>query len=81
MLDIKRAVSDNKIVRFEYYRDGSLWYKTEHDELFSVPIEDIGNATFNREEKAILLMRYMRIFNAMLKKDAPPMSGREPSEL
>jgi hypothetical protein len=81
MIDIKRAVSDNKIVTFEYYRDGSLWYKTEYDELFSVPIEDIGNATFNREEKAILLMRYMRIFNAMLKKDNPPITGMVPSEL
>lgn len=81
MVDIKRAVSDNRVVTFKYYRDGSLWYETEFDELFSVPIEDIGNATFNRVEKAVLLMRYMRIFNASLKKDNPPMSGKEPSEL
>lgn len=69
MIDIKRAVSENRIVRFDYYRDGSLWYRTEFDELFSVPIEDIGNATFNCEEKALLLMRYMRKFNESLKKE------------
>lgn len=69
MIDIKRAVTDNKVVRFDYYRDGSLWYRTEHDELFSVPIEDIGNATFNHEEKALLLMRYMRKFNESIKKE------------
>lgn len=68
MIDIKRAVSDNRIVTFKYYRDGSLWYETEFNELFSVPIEDIGNATFNKEEKAILLMRYMRKFNASLEQ-------------
>lgn len=81
LVDIKRAVSDNKFVMFKYYRDGALWYETEYGEVFSVPIEDIGNATFNRVEKAILLMRYMRIFNASLQVDNPPMSGREPSEL
>ena len=73
MLDIKRAVIDNRLVTFKYYRDGSLWYETEFEELFPVPIEDIGNATFNRQEKAILLMRYMRKFNKELEwVDAPP---------
>lgn len=62
-IDIKRAVINNRKVLFNYYRDGSLWYTTEFTELFPVPIEDIGNATFNKEEKAILLMRYMRKWN------------------
>ena len=57
-------------VIFQYYRNGNLWYscswKNEPDEkfqtrfLFPVPIEDIGNATFNRTDKPILFMRYMR---------------------
>lgn len=47
-------------VEFQYYRDSSLWYKTESDLLFPVPIEDIGNATFSRTDKAILFMRYIR---------------------
>jgi hypothetical protein len=66
VIDVKRAVSEGRRVRFAYYRDGSLWYKTEFDELFSVPIEDIGNATFLSEDKAILFMRYMRKFNGAI---------------
>ena len=73
MLDIKRAVSDNRLVTFKYYRDRSLWYETENGELFPVPVGDIGNATFNRVEKAILLMRYMRKFNESVRVDNPPM--------
>jgi hypothetical protein len=74
MVDIKRAVTDNRLVVFKYYRDGSLWYETEYGEIFPVPIEDIGNATFKMVEKAILLMRYMRIFNKELERvDNPPM--------
>ena len=69
MIDIKRAVRGGLQVRFLYYRDGSLWYSTYFDEVFPVPIEDIGNATFNAEEKAILLMRYMRKWNAKLEED------------
>lgn len=47
-------------VKFQYYRDGQLYYKTEPGMLFPVPIEDIGNATFLAEDKAILFMRYIR---------------------
>ncbi len=69
MINIKRAVTESRKVTFSYYRDGSLWYVTEFDELFSVPIDDIGNATFNKEEKAILLMHYMRKWNESLEKE------------
>ena len=47
LVDIKRAVSDNRKVNFVYYRENDLWYKTEFGELFPVPISDIGSATFN----------------------------------
>lgn len=66
MIDIKRAVSEDRKVRFQYYRDGSLWYQTAFFEIFPVPIDDIGNATFLNEDKAILFMRYMRKFNEKL---------------
>ena len=65
-IDIKRAISSQRKARFSYYRDGSLWYVTEFGEIFSVPVSDIGNATFNAEEKALHLMRYMRKWNASL---------------
>jgi hypothetical protein len=37
-----------------------LWYVTECGFEFPVPTEDIGNATFLAEDKAMLFMRYIR---------------------
>lgn len=45
---------------FEYYKDSQLWYSTEDGFEFPVPIEDIGTATFHKEDKAMLFMRYIR---------------------
>lgn len=57
---IKDMVKDNKQVHFEYYRDGELWYTTECGFKFPVPIEDTGIGIFKAQDKAILLMRYIR---------------------
>lgn len=62
-IDIKRAVSDNRSVEFLHYTQGNLYYQTEFGEVFPVPIEDCGEAYFNKIDKAILFMRYMRKFN------------------
>ena len=59
-MNILKMVKDNKQVNFLFYRDSNLWYKTEDGFLFPVPIEDIGNATFLAQDKAILFMRYIR---------------------
>ena len=59
MSELKEMIK-NKKVHFIYYRDKELWYKTECDFIFPVPIDDIGNATFNAEDRAILFMRYIR---------------------
>lgn len=59
-MDIKEHIKG--MVTFEYYRDGQLFYKTESGLIFPVPIEDIGNATFLKEDKAMLFMRYIRKF-------------------
>lgn len=48
------------LVHFMYYRDNALWYKTDTEFLFPVPIEDIGTATFYSNDRAILFMRYIR---------------------
>ncbi len=69
MIYIKRAIQHGQLATVGYYRDGSLWYETVWGEIFPVPISDIGNATFNCEEKAILLMRYMRKWNEVLAKE------------
>jgi hypothetical protein len=47
-------------VRFQFYRAGHLYYQTETGITFPVPIEDIGEATFAAEDKALLFMRYIR---------------------
>lgn len=61
MASLKEMVSENRKANFIYYRDGNLWYKTEVGDFeFPVPTEDIGNATFPAQEKALLLMRYIR---------------------
>lgn len=60
MSTIKDMVKDNQKVHFQFYREKELWYKTETDFEFPVPIEDIGNAIFLAEDKALLFMRYIR---------------------
>ena len=60
MRTIKEMVSDNKKVKFSFYREGELFYTTECGFEFPVPIADTGNASFLAEDKAILFMRYIR---------------------
>ncbi|MBM4296697.1 MAG: hypothetical protein FJ143_03050 [Deltaproteobacteria bacterium] len=60
MNSLKDMVKDNRKVRFAFYRDHQLFYRTECGFEFPVPIDDIGNATFLAEDKAILFMRYIR---------------------
>jgi len=66
-MNIKDMVKD-KIVTFEHYFDGELWYKTECGFLFPVPISDIGNATFLRQDKAILFIRWIRKHMELIEK-------------
>jgi len=55
---------------FQFYKDSQLWYKTNTGSFtFPVPIEDIGNATFSRMEKSLLLMRYISKHLATLEEE------------
>jgi len=49
-------------VRFQFFRDNTLYYKTENGVTFPVPIHDTGTATFLAEDKGILFMRWIRKF-------------------
>ena len=69
IFSIKEQVKDNKKVFFQYYRENCLWYKTEDGFIFPVPVEDIGNATFLAEDKAILFMRYIRKYRDKLEAE------------
>jgi hypothetical protein len=67
-MNIKDMVRDHKKVRFSFYRDKELWYITEDGFEFPVPINEVGNATFMAEDRAILFMRYIRMHLEMLDK-------------
>lgn len=54
---------------FRYYKDGNLWYSTEDTGFdFPVPIDDIGTASFNRIEKSLIMMRYIRKWMKILEE-------------
>lgn len=59
MLDI---VKDNFVV-FEFFREKTAFYSVTSEGnkfLFPVPIDDIGNATLQKEDKALFFMRWIR---------------------
>lgn len=60
MNSIKGMVSNGKLVKFNYYCENELQYTTECGFDFPVPIWDTGNAKFLNEDKAMMLMRYIR---------------------
>lgn len=64
MLTLKDHVRGT--VTFSHYFDGSLWYETETNLLFAVPVSDIGSAKFFAQDKAMLFMRYIRKHLEML---------------
>jgi len=61
-MTLKTIVKDNQ-VHFSHYRAGHLYYTVlveGQTYVFPVPITDTGEATFHKQEKAMLLMRYIR---------------------
>ena len=69
-MTIKELVN-GKTVTYQYYRSGNLWYITSDNFLFPVPISDVGEATFFKEDKAILFMRYIRKYKEEIERDTP----------
>ena len=59
MNTIKEMVK-NKQVSYLFYREKELWYTTECGFEFPVPIDDVGTAAMNRDDKAIYFMRWIR---------------------
>lgn len=49
-------------VTFRYFRDGNLFYETDTNLIFPVPVEDTGKGIFQAEDKALYFMRYIRKF-------------------
>lgn len=59
-MNIKNMVSNGKRVYFVRYQKNELWYVTECGFEFPVPISDTGDACFEKEDKALLFMRWIR---------------------
>jgi len=58
-MSIKEMVKDKRVY-FLFYKEKELWYETENGFKFPVPIDDVGTASMNRTDKAILFMRWIR---------------------
>ncbi|MEM7610276.1 MAG: hypothetical protein AAF270_01200 [Pseudomonadota bacterium] len=62
-MNIKEIVKDNT-VRFVRYRQGIAYYgvdvPAEGAYVFPVPLEDIGDATLELEDNALIFMRYIK---------------------
>lgn len=50
----------NGDVTFLFYRKGNLYYCCHNGFLFTVPIEDTGEAEFKASDKGIFFMRWIR---------------------
>jgi len=68
--EIKELVRDGKLARFEFYRAGELWYVTDDGFKFPVPTADTGTGQFLAVDKAITLMRYIRIYLDQLRSES-----------
>lgn len=53
-------VIDGKQATFAFYRDDTLYYETECGFIFAIPVSDTKGASFNAQEKAVHLMRWIR---------------------
>lgn len=60
MRKLSEIIKPRTRVHFQFYRNGELWYRTDTDFEFPVPITDTGDAVFLWQDKAILFMRWIR---------------------
>lgn len=60
MNTLKEMVNDGKKAKFVRYYCHQMWYQTECGFMFPVPLSDNGAAVLEAEEKALLLMRYIK---------------------
>lgn len=67
MSTLKEHLKGN--VKFEFYRKGELFYKTESGFQFRVPAEDTGDGVFLAEDRAMVFMRYIRKELALQEKE------------
>lgn len=60
MRSVFELVKHGQTVHFTHADPTHLWYVTSEGVQFSVPVADIGEATFAAHDKALLFLRYLR---------------------
>jgi hypothetical protein len=63
MIDIKKIITKDNMAKFLYYRHGHLYYSIDTDGMtyiFPVDLGSVGDATFNKTEKSVMMMKYVR---------------------
>lgn len=63
-MNIKDIIKNNH-VRFLRYRHGVMYYSVSvagkpNEFMFPVPLSDVGSATLDAQDKAIIFMRFIR---------------------
>lgn len=60
MSTLRELVAGDKLVHFQFFRKGELWYKTDAGFEFAVPVSDTGDGVFLASDRAMLFLRYIR---------------------
>lgn len=60
MRPVSELIKRGQTVHFTHAHRGQLWYATSEGIAFPVPVADIGDATFEATDKALLFLRYLR---------------------
>lgn len=64
-MNIIEFIKEKNKVYFQYFRDGNFFYSvhrygTNEYYHFPVPLDDIGTATMENQDKALLFMRWIQ---------------------
>ena len=67
-VSIKDVVRSPNVVSFDFYRQGNFYYNVYNPNetptgdvyQFAIPIEEVGDATFQSTDNAMFFMRFIR---------------------
>lgn len=71
MLNLKSILNDNMRVKFDFYRDGALWYSTMNGFQFPVPVRTLAaTSILKANDKATAFNYYIKkYYNELNKKE------------
>lgn len=58
MLNLKSILNENMRVKFDYYRDGQLWYSTRNGFQFPVSLNNLSKSTVLKANDTALNFSY-----------------------